>query len=127
MTVPTERPLDAWLRNYEREQIRIAQILGKKAETTASPQPRHIVPPSDALGRLATDNPEVFNLIGESLIARGALASLAALNTASYPLYEATLPLLWRTFVWDAYGKGKAKADEYWKRFVASRGAEHIR
>ncbi|KAJ9099889.1 hypothetical protein QFC21_003894 [Naganishia friedmannii] len=132
MSIPPEAqeaPYDSWIKHFEQEKIRFAQINSRRGGTI-SPQPfrpREIVPPTDALGRLATDHPEILNLVAESLIARGALASLAALNTASYPLYAASLPLLWRTFVWDAYGKGKTKTDEYWKRFVGSEGAEHIR
>lgn len=131
MSVPTEGPLALWLREYNENEARIAQAEasggGGRGTASPAPRPRDVVPPTDPLGRLSTDHPEVFNLVAESLIARGALGSLASLNSASYPLYEATLPLLWRTFIWDAYGKGKTKTDEYWKRCVGSRGAEHIR
>ncbi|KAJ9118284.1 hypothetical protein QFC22_004195 [Naganishia vaughanmartiniae] len=126
---PVDGPLALWLTISQENDARIAQIAGR-GRGTASPQllqPRDAIPPTDAIGRLSIDHPEIFNLVAESLIARGALQSLANLNTASYPLFEATLPLLWRTFVWDTYGKGKTKTDEYWKKIMASRGAEHIR
>lgn len=65
----------------------------------------------------------VLDLVSESLIARGCLASLASLNTSSKQIYQATLPLLWRTFIWDAHGKGQAEERKAWEVIVGKRAA----
>ncbi|KAJ9099899.1 hypothetical protein QFC21_003904 [Naganishia friedmannii] len=87
----------------------------------------HITPATDRLSLLAFSEPEILGAILESLISRGALRSLASLNGTSRTLHDATLPFLWRTFIWDPHGKGRKKTKAYWSLLSASRGAEYIR
>jgi hypothetical protein len=69
--------------------------------------------------------------IAESLVATGHLRSLAALNVASSAMYAHTLPILWRTIIWDPKRKDLELRDGgkegYWKQImVDGEGARHI-
>jgi hypothetical protein len=73
----------------------------------------------------------VMESIAEALVARGLLRTLASLNTASKAVYAQTLPIVWRTFIWDP-SKASLKLEEgeedrYWREMtIDSAGAEYI-
>ncbi|KAJ9118292.1 hypothetical protein QFC22_004203 [Naganishia vaughanmartiniae] len=117
--------------NPEHDDIEDHVIEAAQPHSPASPQQTRIslafFNAPNRLSSLANAHPEIIDLVSESLISRGALRSLASLNSASRSLYAATLPLLWRTFIWDPYGKGRKKTKAYWDLLSTCRGAEYIR
>ena len=69
--------------------------------------------------------------IAEQLAATGSLRSLAALNATSRSFHAQTLPVLWRTVIWDPSRKNleleEDGRDRYWRTaMVDSAGAPHI-
>ncbi|KAJ9099900.1 hypothetical protein QFC21_003905 [Naganishia friedmannii] len=109
-------PFDLWLAEEKAQAARLAAILAPRHRRTPPVQFANINLPGILL-----------ELVAESLIARGCLASLASLNTASRQIYQATLPLLWRTFIWDSHGKGQAEEREAWDLIVGKRGVNGSR
>lgn len=90
-------------------------------------QGAYSIPATDRLSLLALSDPEILDIILESLISRGALDSLASLSSSSRLLYHATLPFLWRTFIWDPNTESQEDTDAYWKLLRTSKGANYIR
>lgn len=86
-------------------------------------------------GPLRTDTSpiprDIIESLAEHLVATGCLRSLAAFNTVSRSIYTYTLPILWRTVIWDPDRKDlEMDEDEkarYWNlMMVNGAGARHV-
>lgn len=68
-----------------------------------------------------------IELVAEALAAQGQLNRLALFNATSKTIHDTTLPVLWRTVIWDPKGKTKAQRAESWRMMmVDSPGAKYI-